>query len=74
MVTNLAVLDFGTPDHSMRLRSVHPGVSPQEVQAATGFELDTRDTVETRTPTAEELRLIREVIDPDGARQREVPN
>jgi acyl CoA:acetate/3-ketoacid CoA transferase beta subunit len=74
VVTNLAVLDFDTPDHSMRLRSVHPGVSPQEVQAATGFELDTRDTVETRTPTAEELRLIREVIDPDGARQGEVPN
>jgi acyl CoA:acetate/3-ketoacid CoA transferase beta subunit len=74
VVTNLAVLDFDTPDHSMRLRSVHPGVSPEEVQAATGFELDIRDTVETRTPTAEELRLIREVIDPDGARHREVPN
>jgi acyl CoA:acetate/3-ketoacid CoA transferase beta subunit len=74
VVTNLAVLDFDTPDHSMRLRSVHPGVTPEEVQKATGFTLDTRDTVETRTPTAEELRLIREVIDPDGTRRREVPN
>jgi acyl CoA:acetate/3-ketoacid CoA transferase beta subunit len=73
VVTNLAVLDFDTPDHSMRLRSVHPGVTAEEVQRATGFTLDTRDTAQTRTPTAEELRLIREVIDPDGTRYREVP-
>jgi acyl CoA:acetate/3-ketoacid CoA transferase beta subunit len=73
VVTNLAVLDFDTPGRSMRLRSVHPGVTIDEVRKATGFELDTRDTIETRTPTTEELRLIREVIDPDGARYREVP-
>jgi acyl CoA:acetate/3-ketoacid CoA transferase beta subunit len=73
VVTNLAVLDFETTDRTMRLRSVHPGVTVEEVQQATGFKLDTRDTVETRTPTAEELRLIREVIDTDGTRYREVP-
>ncbi len=39
VVTNLAVLDFGGPDHGMRLRSVHPGVSATEVAAATGFPL-----------------------------------
>ena len=33
MVTNLAVLDFQTPDHAMRLRSVHPGVTVAEVAA-----------------------------------------
>jgi hypothetical protein len=58
----------------MRLLSVHPGVSVDEVIAATGFDLVIGDDVPTtRPPTAEELLLIREVIDPQGARYREVP-
>ena len=73
VVTNLAVLDFGTPDHAMRLASVHPGVSVDEVVAQTGFALDTSDVAETRLPDDEELRLIREVLDPKGIRDREVP-
>jgi acyl CoA:acetate/3-ketoacid CoA transferase beta subunit len=74
VVTNLAVLDFDTPDRRMRLRSTHPGVSVDEVVAATGFELVVPDDVpETRVPTDEELRLIREVLDPRGLRDREVP-
>jgi acyl CoA:acetate/3-ketoacid CoA transferase beta subunit len=72
VVTNLAVLDFRTPDRTMRLRSVHPGVSVDEVVAATGFPLDTADVTETRQPTAEELRLIREVVDPANVRDREL--
>ena len=75
VVTNLCVLDFETPDHSMRLRSVHPGVSVDEVVAATGFDLVVpEDVPESRVPTDDELQLIREVIDPDGTREREVPN
>lgn len=74
VVTNLAVLDFGTPDHAMRLVSVHPGVTVAEVVANTGFPLAIdSDVPETRLPTAAELRLIRDVIDPHGARYREVP-
>ncbi|WP_338497104.1 CoA-transferase [Streptomyces sp. SJL17-4] len=73
VVTDLAVLDFETPDHAMRLVSVHPGVTVDEVRAATGFELVTGEDVPyTREPSAEELRLIREVIDPHGLRNREV--
>ena len=75
VVTNLGVFDFETPDHRMRLRSVHPGVTVDEVVEATGFELVVPDDVldETRLPTDEELRLIREVIDPDDtARVNEV--
>ncbi|MEU8657425.1 CoA-transferase subunit beta [Actinoplanes philippinensis] len=73
VVTNLAVLDFATPDRSMRLRSVHPGVTVDDVVAATGFELTVPDQVpETREPTADEQRLIRERLDPDGLREREV--
>ncbi|MEV6155995.1 CoA-transferase [Nonomuraea sp. NPDC052129] len=73
VVTNLAVLDFRTPDGSMRLASVHPGVSVAEVVAATGFELTVpEDVPETREPTAKESRLLKEVLDPRGSREREV--
>ncbi|MDX6197134.1 MAG: hypothetical protein QOJ79_285 [Actinomycetota bacterium] len=73
VVTNLAVLDFATPDNSMRLASVHPGVSVDEVVEQTGFALDTSDVAETRLPTDEELALIRAVLDPKSIRDREVP-
>ena len=75
VVTNLGVLDFETPDHRMRLRSVHPGVSVDDVVSATGFDLVVPDDVpESRLPTDDELRLIREVLDPRGTREKEVPN
>ncbi|WP_370246868.1 CoA-transferase subunit beta [Nocardioides sp.] len=77
IVTNLAVLDFDGPggeQSSVRLRSVHPGVTVDDVVAATGFALAIPDDVpETRLPTAEELILIREVLDPRGLRHQEVP-
>ncbi|MFE4454295.1 CoA-transferase subunit beta [Streptomyces sp. NPDC056796] len=73
VISDLGVFDFATPDHSMRLRSVHPGVTVEHVAAATGFALAVPEEVPfTREPTAAELRLIREVIDPAGARDREV--
>ena len=74
VVTNLAVLDFETPDHRMRLRSVHPGVTADDVVSATGFELVVPAEVSTsRLPTDAELALL-ERIDPDGDRYREVPD
>ncbi|MFE2213138.1 CoA-transferase subunit beta [Streptomyces canus] len=73
VVSDLGVFDFATPDHSMRLASVHPGVTVAQVRGATGFDLVVPDEVPyTREPTARELRLIREVIDPQNARSREV--
>lgn len=73
VVTNLAVLDFETPDHTMRLRTVHPGVSVEDVIENTGFELTVADDVdESRLPTDEELRLIREVLDPNDLRKQEL--
>jgi acyl CoA:acetate/3-ketoacid CoA transferase beta subunit len=75
VVTNLAVLDFATPQRVMQLVSVHPGVSVDDVIAATGFELVVpNDVPETRLPTADELQLIRDVIDPNGLREQEVPS
>ncbi len=72
VVTNKAVLDFETPDHAMRLRSVHPGVGVDEVVEATGFELVVADDVEeSRPPTDAELELL-DRLDPQGLRHREV--
>ena len=73
VVTNLGVFDFETPDHSMRLRSVHPGVSVEEIVKATGFALTLPARAEeTRAPTDEELRLIRELLDPRGEAGKEL--
>jgi acyl CoA:acetate/3-ketoacid CoA transferase beta subunit len=75
VVSNLGVFDFETPDRRMRLRSVHPGVDAEDVLGATGFELVVPAVVPvSRLPTPEELRLIREVIDREDAREREVPD
>jgi acyl CoA:acetate/3-ketoacid CoA transferase beta subunit len=74
VVSNLASFDWDPGSRRLRLLSVHPGVSVDEVFQATGFDLVTPDDVPTtREPTAEELHLIREIIDPHGARYREVP-
>jgi acyl CoA:acetate/3-ketoacid CoA transferase beta subunit len=73
VITNLAVLDFATPDHAMRLRSVHPGVAVSDVLEQTGFELAVpADVAVSRLPSAAELDLIRR-LDPDGTRDTEVP-
>ena len=73
VVTNLAVLDFETPDHALRLRSVHPGVDLADVLEQTGFELAVPDDVAvSRVPSAAELDLIRR-LDPDGKRDKELP-
>ncbi|MCT1476799.1 CoA-transferase [Microbacterium sp. p3-SID336] len=73
IVTDLAVLDLTGPGGTVALHSVHPGVTVAQVVAATGFPLHVPAEVpETRQPTAEELRLLRERLDPRGLRDREV--
>jgi acyl CoA:acetate/3-ketoacid CoA transferase beta subunit len=68
----LAVLDFGGSEHRMRLVSTHPGVSVDDVVAATGFALDVPAEVpSTRVPTADELYIL-STLDPRGLRTKEV--
>ncbi|MEU7766489.1 CoA-transferase [Nocardia sp. NPDC049190] len=75
VVTNLGVFDFEGPGHTMRARSLHPGVTADEVAENTSFEIvGLADARESRLPTAEELRLIREVLDPGKIRDTEVPS
>ncbi len=66
--TNLAVLDFGGPDRQVRLRAVHPGVTPAQVQEATGFALHIpADVPETAAPTENQLALLAR-LDPHNLR------
>jgi acyl CoA:acetate/3-ketoacid CoA transferase beta subunit len=73
IVSNLGVFDFETPERTMRLRSYHPGVTVDEIVQNTAFELVIGgDVSETRLPTPEELDLLRTVLDPRSARDRDL--
>jgi glutaconate CoA-transferase subunit B len=66
VVSTLALLDFEPETTRMRLLSTHPGVTTEQVIDNTGFELVVADEVgQNEPPTAEELRLLREQIDPE---------
>ena len=70
LVSNLGQFDWW--EGRLRLTSVHPGVTPDQVQAKTGFELLVApDLHETPPPNAEEVRLLRGVIDPLDVRKLE---
>ena len=72
-MSNLGVMDMGGPDDTMRLLSVHPGVTVEQIQEATGFELHVDgDVPASREPGEGELMLIREMLDPKGIRFKEV--
>jgi acyl CoA:acetate/3-ketoacid CoA transferase beta subunit len=74
VISNLGVFDFETPDHAMRIRSVHPGVTVEAVVEATGFPLVVPDQVSTTAaPTPEDVRLLDDVLDPTGLRSAELP-
>ncbi len=65
--SNLAVLGFDEESKRMKLVSLHPGVTLDEVKAGTGFELIVpRIIPTTEPPTQEEQELIRNVIDTSG--------
>ncbi len=70
VVTDLAIWHFDETGE-MRLDSLHPGATLDELRAATGWDPKIGTVVgETPRPTAEELRLIREELDPGGAYTR----
>jgi glutaconate CoA-transferase, subunit B len=65
VITNLAVLGFDEQTRAARLEALHPGVTLQEVQEATGFELLIPEQVPTtEPPTVDELALLRS-LDPE---------
>jgi acyl CoA:acetate/3-ketoacid CoA transferase beta subunit len=75
LISNLGQFDFNGDDpvHRMRLISYHAGVSTTRIQSKTGFNLVIQDDVqETPPPSEEELRLLRQEIDPFGIRRLEL--
>lgn len=66
VVTSLALLDFEPNSKRMRLIGLNPGVTVEDVKRNTGFELLVADELFTNPePTDEQLRILREEIDPD---------
>jgi acyl CoA:acetate/3-ketoacid CoA transferase beta subunit len=70
VISNLGVFDFDGPHNTMRVRSLHPGVTMDEVRENTGFTID-GDGSPTREPTPDEAELIAQ-LDPKGSRNTEV--
>lgn len=65
VITDMAVLGFDPETRQATLLSTHPGIPVSVVVANTGFPLRVPEKLpETAPPTAEELRLLREEIDP----------
>ena len=66
VVSTLALMDYDNETCRMRLKATHPGVTVNEVVASTGFELIIPKQVGSNAPpSTEELRLLREEIDPE---------
>jgi glutaconate CoA-transferase, subunit B len=66
VVTDLGIYHFGG-DGEMRLDSLHPGATVDAVRDSIGWEIAVADDLATTPePTATELRLIREELDPTG--------
>lgn len=75
VVTNLGVIEADTEANALRLTSVHPWSSVDEVLSATGFELLVApDVATTPEPDEEALAVLREQIDPRMVRTREFPD
>jgi glutaconate CoA-transferase subunit B len=68
IVTDLAVMDFAGPQHAIRIRSLHPGITFEQVQDNTGFPLVRPANIpQTPAPTAEQLERIGQ-LDPNRMR------
>ena len=65
IITDKAVIRFDEETKAAYLASYHPGITPAEIARSTGYELSMAGAVETVKPTAEELGILREVVDPE---------
>jgi len=66
-ITPLCVFDFAPETNRMRLRSLHPGVTLDQVLENTGFKPEVPEEIpQTESPTDEELDILRNRVDPDG--------
>ena len=67
VITDLCLFDFDPETKIMRLKALHPDITIEDIKKATGFEFIIPDSIETTiTPSEEDIRLLHEVIDPNG--------
>jgi len=67
VVTSLGTLGYHPETLRMQLLALNPGVTVEQVRANTGFDLSVADPLGSNAaPTAEELRILREQVDPEG--------
>lgn len=67
VITDLAVMGFEEDSKRMEVVSLHPGCEIATVQSRTGFEIgDAEGAKATPPPSSDELRILREEVDPDG--------
>jgi glutaconate CoA-transferase subunit B len=72
VLTPLCWMDFEEESNHMRLASVHPGHTVEEVKGSTGFDLIIPEKVPTtEPPTEEEIRILRGEIDKKGVLRKE---
>lgn len=65
VVTTMGVMRFRSDSGEMYLASFHPGITPQDIAAETGFPLEIGGSVETPVPSTDELHILREIVDPE---------
>jgi glutaconate CoA-transferase subunit B len=67
VVTDMALFDFAPPTHEMRLISLHPGMTLEQVRAMIGWDVCiATDVGSTAPPSAVELVAVRQDLDPEG--------
>jgi glutaconate CoA-transferase subunit B len=64
VVTNLGVMKFNETTREMVLAQYYPGIAVDTIVENTGFPIEVSGATEAREPTAEELRILREEVDP----------
>jgi glutaconate CoA-transferase subunit B len=67
VITDMAILNFDNPEREMQLSALYPGIAVKNVQDEVGWTLRAAAKVqEVSAPSGEELRLIRDELDPSG--------
>ena len=65
-------MDFQGPNHQMRVVSLHPGVTLEQVRDNTGFDLAVSDSIDvTSAPTVQQLEIIAD-LDPLNVRSKQI--
>jgi glutaconate CoA-transferase subunit B len=72
VITDLCVMDWGGPNHQLRVLSLHPGVSLEEVQENTSFELAVIDDLATTAAPTPEQMAIMAALDPANSRAKQL--